>query len=111
MGKPLALENTNSIMPSNGILPTKKLIKETTAANIRTAVKDINTNKANYGYTTVAKTITDYVKCITDAKGVVGDDTKKSSSTKDLLTLMLMGGGQGGMGGMDPMMMVLLLKD
>merc|ERR1711881_657309 len=89
----------------------KKLIKETTAANIRLAVKDVDTNKANYGYSTVAKTITDYVKCITDAKGVVGDDSKSSSSMKDLLPLMLMGGGQGGMGGMDPMMMMLLLKD
>merc|ERR1711981_813986 len=89
----------------------KKLVKETVAANIRTAVKDVNTNKGNYGYTTVATTITDYVKCITDAAGVVGDDSKSSSSMKDLLPLMLLGGGQGGMGGMDPMMMMLLLKD
>jgi hypothetical protein len=89
----------------------KKLVKETVAANIRTAVKDVNTNKANYGYSTVATTITDYVKCITDAAGVVGDDSKSSSSMKDLLPLMLLGGGQGGMGGMDPMMMMLLLKD
>merc|ERR1711981_428370 len=82
----------------------KKLIKETVAANIRLAVKDVSANKANYGYTTVAKTISDYNTCITAAAGVVGDDSKSSSSMKDLLPLMLMGG-------MDPMMMMLLLKD
>jgi hypothetical protein len=89
----------------------KKVVAKTTAADIRTTVKDIKANFANYGYTAVPSIITDYTKCITDAKGKVGDDSKKESSKmKDLLPLMMMGG-QGGMGGMDPMMMMLMLKD
>merc|ERR1712110_170198 len=88
----------------------KKVVAKTTAADIRTTVKDIKANVANYGYTAVPSIITDYTKCITDAKGKVGDDSKKESSKmKDLLPLMMMGG-QGGMGGMDPMMMMLMLK-
>merc|ERR1712048_325184 len=89
----------------------KKVVAKTTAADIRTTVKDIKANFANYGYTAVPSIITDYTKCITDAKGKVGDDSKKESSKmKDLLPLMIMSG-QGGMAGMEPMMMMLMLKD
>merc|ERR1712010_248070 len=69
---------------------TSKVLAKTTAADIRTTVKDIKKNFAKYGYTAVPSIITDYDKCITDAAGKVGDDSKKDSKMKDLLPLMMM---------------------